>query len=425
MHAAAVAKKRECKDCSMRRILFSHDTSEKPDATARKSITAGQNPRNERRVVSGGMRACSYSSTVTASSFDSAARSLSPPSVMSLASDIDCDSGGSGKKAWSYSDSLGGETYEIDQKPLAPAGDPHPSKEIDREVMEHAASYDEMADAMYNGLLLEDEEEEDDNFHYISDEQTEEWCEPDFTPLELCFMKETDDRAKASLLHIHHTELSLTERSVEWHSLDDQERQWNRIKRMFTLHESSASPTPLRPYLLTERQCKAFLGHAPGSLACTAVTYSGLVQQVSSIATAVERSKIKVSDAVQMMRDRMMDLSATRNFKSDFPVPDENDDKNNARFFADMFLNWARTAGLLAHSEIASSLSAKERAEGKANEAEEELGDGNLHFGHGMSGLVANHILRKVDPARYGDSLESEQAVCYISSDNQGEQVRL
>ena len=113
MHAAAVAKKRECKNCSMHRILFSHDASEKPDATAQKSITAGQNPRNERRVGSGGMRACSYSSSVTASSLDSAARS--PPSVMSLASDIDCDSGGSGKKAWSYSDSLGGETYELDQ----------------------------------------------------------------------------------------------------------------------------------------------------------------------------------------------------------------------------------------------------------------------------------------------------------------------
>ena len=414
MHAAAVAKKRECKNCSMRRILFSHDTSEKADATARKSIAAGQNPRNERRVGSGGMRACSYSSTVTASSLDSAARS--PPSVMTLASDIDCDSGGSEKRAWSYSDSLGGETYELDQNPLEPAGDPQPSKEID-----HAAFYDEVADAMYNGLLLEEEEEEDDDFHYISDEQTEEWCEPDFTPLELCFMKETDDRAKASLLHIHHTELSLTERSVEWHSLDDQERQWNRIERMFTIHESSASPTPHEPYLLTERQCKAFLGHAPGSLACTAVTYSGLVQQVSSIVTAVERSKIKVSDAVQMMRDRMMDLSATRNFKSDFPVPDDNDDKNNARFFADMFLNWARAAGFLAHSETAASLAPKRRA----NEAEDELGDGNLQFGHGVSGLIANHILRKVDPARYGDSLESEQAVCYIPSDSQGEQVRL
>ena len=263
-------------------------------------------------------------------------------------------------------------------------------------------------------------------------------------------MRESDYRAKTSLLHIHHTEQSLTEHSGsswQWHSLDTQERQWSRIEYMLTVHWPSASFAPGgSSHLTTERQCRELLGHAPNSLAYAAAAYSMLVREVLAVVAATERGNFKASAAVQMMRDKMMDLSARRNFKPDFPVPAENDD-NTVALFTDKFLKWARAAGVLDSSDDSAKPSSKERVmkKGKMKKRENpilpptqnsptrysdtEEGEvanlDNLQFSHGVCKMVANHIQCYADPARYGDILESDLAVCYAPSDDQAEQVCL
>ena len=183
MHAAAVAKKRKCKNCNMHRILFSHDEDEgeRPEqATAPKSVPSRQNTGNE-SVVLGGMRACSHSSTVTASSVDSVASAIrSPPSLMSLPSDFECDSGGSGVNSRSNSVSCGVVATELDRRARTSTGNRHPFEEDDREATELLSFDDlssaEMEDAL-NELLPEYEEDEDAYLQFVSFEGIEEWYE--------------------------------------------------------------------------------------------------------------------------------------------------------------------------------------------------------------------------------------------------------
>ena len=188
--ATAVARKYKCKNCSMSRVLFSHDVGGEGESEKRET-------RPQKSVVQGGMRASSYgsSSTATSSSVDSATSAIrSPPSTMSYASDLDCGSGGSGVNSRTNSVSCGADTIEHDHRSRTSPGKPHRSEDFGRSVSRNIAEIPgkefwleehppfeeltaaEFEDALDNEEFLEEYEEDEDSFLlFVSDDQIEKW----------------------------------------------------------------------------------------------------------------------------------------------------------------------------------------------------------------------------------------------------------